>query len=120
MIQAALSDQAVGVETSGERRGSPRFQLVLPLSIRKFPSSGDAPEFFGKTIDISGRAIHFVTDAPLTPGTRLALAIDFPCKKDSSAPAVGHARVCVVRSEKVWHEGKGRLRVAAKIEYYRL
>ncbi len=118
MIQAALRQPMVRTEPREERRASTRFRIVLPASIRNFPLNGDSEEFFGKTMDISGRGIYFVTDAPFEPGTRFALTIAFPRKRASFDPALARARARVVWSEEVWSRGKRKVGVAAEIEHY--
>ena len=118
MIQAAMLESILRAEPREERRGSSRFQIALPVSIRNFPSDGNSQEFFGKTMDISGCGIYFVTDAPLAPGTRLTLTIAFPRKQTSSGSVLACVRVRVVRSEKVWDEGERRVGAAAEIEHY--
>jgi len=118
MIQAALGQPIVRVETRQERRGSPRFQVALPASFHNFPSAGDSPEFQGKVINMSGRGIYFVADTPLTPGSRLVLTISLPGKDASSGSVLARARVRVARSEKVWHEGERKVGVVAEIEHY--
>ncbi len=118
MIQGALSQPTVRAEKREEQRGSLRFQVALTASFRNFPSAGDSPKLQGKVINMSGRGIYFVADTPLTPGTRLVLTMSLPGKDASSGSVLARARVRVVRSEKVWHEGERKVGVVAEIEHY--
>ena len=116
--QEVLGQPIVRVETRGERRGSPRFRVDLPVSFSHFPLAVDSPEFQGKVINMSGRGIYFLADTPLTPGSRLALTILFPGKKASSSSVLARVRVRVVRSEEFWDDGEWRLGVVGEIVHY--
>lgn len=121
MIQATELQQPIAQPvTGGERRGSSRFQIFLPLSIRYFPPKRSSSAFSGETINLSGHGIYLVTDTPFSEGTRLALTITLAGKKAWPAAHIARARVRVVRSESIWHQGARRVGVGVEIEYYRV
>jgi c-di-GMP-binding flagellar brake protein YcgR len=119
MTQVSTLQQPIsGADSNWDRRGSSRFRISLPLTIRYHPARGDSKELSGETINISGRGFYLATDTPLQPGTRLSLTVALPDKKISPAPIVARARVRVVRSEGIWHQGVRKVGVAAAVEYY--
>ncbi len=119
MIQATDLQQPIAQPvTGGERRASSRFQISLPLSIRYCPPKRNSPSFSGETINLSGHGIYFVTNSPFAQGTRLALTITLPGKKAWPAALIARARVRVVQSEAIWHQGARRVGVSTEIEYY--
>ena len=121
MIQATEQQQPILHPVTGEeRRGSLRFQVSLPLSIRFCPPKRSSTSFTGETINLSGHGIYFVTNSPFAEGTRLALTITLPGKKAWPAALIARARVRVVRSEAIWHLGARRVGVGVEIEYYRV
>src|SRR5260370_24730837 len=102
----------------GERRGSWRFEIPLPLSIRYRPPKRNSPSFSGETINLSGHGIYFVTNSPFAQGTRLALTITLPGKKAWPAALIARARVRVIQSEAILHQGARRVGVSTELEYY--
>jgi hypothetical protein len=121
MIQTAdLQQPILQPITDGERRGSSRFQISLPLSLRYCPPKRNSTSFSGETINLSGHGIYLVTDKSFAQGTMLALTITLPGKKAWPAALIARARVRVVRSEAIWHQGAQRVGVGVEIEYYRV
>ena len=121
MIQTTdLQQPSLRPVTDGERRGSSRFEISLPLSIRYRPPKRNSTSFSGETINLSGHGIYLVTDTHFAQGTRLALTITLPGKKPWPAALIARARVRVVRSEAIWHQGARRVGVGVEIEYYRV
>jgi hypothetical protein len=121
MIQATeLQPPIVQPVTEGERRGSSRFEISLPLSIRYCPPKRGSTSFSGETVNLSGHGIYLVTDTQFAPDTRLALMITLPGKKPWPAAFVARARVRVVRCQPIWHRAARRVGVGAEIEYYRV
>jgi hypothetical protein len=121
MIQATELQQPILHPVTGEeRRGSLRFQVSLPLSIRLCPPKRSSTSFTAETINLSGHGIYLVTDTHFAQDTRLALTITLPGKKPWPAALIARARVRVVRSQPIWHRAARRVGVAVEIEYYRV
>jgi hypothetical protein len=98
---------------STERRGSRRFTMSLPLTIRSQGPDG-AVERSAKTRDISFKGLYFLTDAEYEPGTSIEFVLTLPREITQSTDVHIRCFGQVMRVES--HELKSG--VAARIERY--
>lgn len=100
------------MENSVERRGSRRYTMTLPLSIRQLGST--ATEVEGETRDVSFRGLYFTLETGVKAGSQIEFVLTLP-KKITLATDV-HIRCTglVLRVE----PNNGRTGVAAQIERY--
>lgn len=100
------------METAAERRGSRRFTMALPMTLRKAGSKND--ERPAETRDVSFRGLYFMTEDGVEVGSQIEFVLTLP-KQITLATDV-HIRCTglVVRVEPL----EGRSGVAAQIERY--
>jgi hypothetical protein len=107
-------------KTAGDRRGSPRYIMSLPVSFRLYPSDENSIVHSGDLINISWCGAYFFTESWLELGTELALTISFPSKRTPSSPILARAKARVVRSEEAWDEEARKVGAAAVLEPFLL
>jgi hypothetical protein len=100
------------LENSVERRGSRRYTMALPLSIREAGSA--ATEIQGETRDVSFRGLYFTLETGIKEGSQIEFVLTLP-KKITLATDV-HIRCSGIVLRVEPHEG--RTGVAAQIERY--
>ena len=100
-----------------ERRTARRYDLTLPVIIR-VPAEQVADTQKGKTRDISTRGLYFVLDENLEPGSELDITLTLPAEITQGSEVFVRALGKVVRVEKRYEDGSGRMGVAAVIERY--
>jgi hypothetical protein len=96
-----------------DRRGSRRYTMELPLSVKYTGPSG-AIERQGKTRDVSFRGLYFWSDADFEAGTQIEFTLTLPKEvtlaADVNIKCIGH----IVRVE----PREGDRGIAAQIEHY--
>jgi len=100
------------LETGPERRGSRRFTMALPISLRK--SGTKIGELQAETRDVSFRGLYFMTDDGVEVGSQIEFVLTLPKQITLATDVHIHCTGLVVRVEP--HEG--RMGVAAQIERY--
>jgi hypothetical protein len=100
------------LETGVERRGSRRFTMALPMTLRK-PGS-KAGERQAETRDVSFRGLYFTTENGVEVGSQIEFVLTLPKQITLATDVHIHCTAVVVRVEP--HEG--RTGVAAQIERY--
>jgi c-di-GMP-binding flagellar brake protein YcgR len=100
-----------------ERRTARRYDLTLPVIIR-VPAERIEDTQKGRTRDISTRGLYFVLDEDLEPGSELDITLTLPAEITQGSEVFVRALGKVVRVEKRFEDGSGRLGVAAIIERY--
>ena len=100
-----------------ERRTARRYDLTLPVIIR-VPAERAADTQKGKTRDVSTRGLYFVLDEDLEPGSELDITLTLPAEITQGSEVFVRALGKVVRVEKRYQDGSGRMGIAAVIERY--
>lgn len=114
-LVAAADERRMGIMT--ERRTARRYDLTLPVIIR-VPAERAADTQKGKTRDVSTRGLYFVLDEDLEPGSELDITLTLPAEITQGSEVFVRALGKVVRVEKRYQDGSGRMGIAAVIERY--
>ena len=69
-------------DTKIERRGSVRFPLTLDVRYSVLHRNGPVETGSGKLVDVSSSGLRFTGEAPVTPGLKLDVAINWPVLLD--------------------------------------
>ncbi len=80
-----------------ERRRAVRFPADSSVHFRRLGRGKSGETVTGQAIDISSHGIRFLTEEPLTPGTRLLLSVDWPVRLGETCPLQLVTRSRVVR-----------------------
>lgn len=99
--------------TDSERRGTRRYSMVLPLSVR-CSGPGGIVERPGKTRDVSFRGLYFWTDADFAPGAEIEFTLTLPKEVTMAADVNIKCTGRIVRVE----PKDGDHGIAAQIEHY--
>ncbi len=105
-----LQTEASTRQVEPERRGNGRFPIVREVQYRTLSSRAALESGSGTTVNISSAGVLFISEAPLTPGKRLEVAISWPAQLDGKCSLKLVAKGKVVRCD-------GR-HVAVQIEKY--
>jgi hypothetical protein len=101
--------------TESERRGSRRFSMKLPLTVR-LPAGEVVAEESAETRDVSFRGLYFTADAGLEPGTSIEFVLTLP----REITMAGEVRIrCMGEVLRVEPLGERR-GVAARIDRYEI
>lgn len=100
------------MESSAERRGSRRFTMALPVTLRE--AGGRGGELQAETRDVSFRGLYFVAERGLEVGSRIDFVLTLPKTITLATDVHIHCTGSVVRVEP--HDGQTG--VAAQIERY--
>ncbi len=84
---------------SYERRAAERFPMERQVRYKVTGRKGACQEGAGTTINMSSRGVLFTTDAPVPPGRRIEVSINWPAQLNETCALrfVAHGRV--VRSD---------------------
>jgi len=94
-------------------RGTRRFALRLPVSVRFGEEAREAP---ATTRDVSARGVFFVLDAPIAEGSRLEFTLTLPPEVTLTDSIRVRCQGRVVRVEQ--RQPSGKVGIAAVIEHY--
>ena len=82
---------------ASERRAGDRFPIERELTYKVLNIKHGSETGCGKTVNLSSSGVLFATQAPMTPGKRLELAISWPVQLDGKCALKLVARGRVVR-----------------------
>ena len=105
------------MSSMAERRGTRRYDLTLPISIR-FGLERVIARQEGKTRDISTRGLFFVINRDVETGSDLDITLTLPAEIINGTDVLVRAQGKVIRVERRIEEGEPRMGVAAVIERY--
>jgi hypothetical protein len=100
------------LETTAERRGSRRFTMALPITIRE-PGEGN-PDRQGETRDVSFRGLYFLSSTNFEVGSQIEFVLTLP-KEITLATDVQIRCIGLVVRVEPQTEKSG---IAARIEKY--
>lgn len=93
-----VSEEAASLIPPAERRKGDRFPIIRDLCYKVLSRRGAAIPGCGKTINISSTGVLFSAPAPIDPGKRVELSIDWPVQLDGNCGlklvALGHVIRC--------------------------
>jgi hypothetical protein len=99
---------------TSDQRGTRRFALRLPVSVR-FGEEGGG-EAVAHTRDVSARGVFFLLDSPLAEGSRLEFTLTLPPEVTLTDSIRVRCQGRVVRVDP--KQPNGKVGIAAVIEHY--
>jgi len=96
-----------------DQRGTRRFALRLPVSVRFGEEGGEA---VAHTRDVSARGVFFLLDAPLAENSRLEFTLTLPPEVTLTDSIRVRCQGRVVRVDA--RQPNGKVGIAAVIEHY--
>jgi PilZ domain-containing protein len=96
-----------------DRRGSRRYSMELPLTVKHAGTNGTI-ERQGKTRDVSFKGLYFWSDAELTAGSEIEFTLTLPKEVTQAADVKIKCTGHIVRVE----PSNGNRGIAAQIEHY--
>jgi hypothetical protein len=102
-----------------ERRTAPRYDLLLPVSVR-VPDEKESASWTGRTRDISVQGVYFTTDHEPNTGAELDLTMTLPTEVTGRSEVFIRAIGKVLRVEKRFGNGDQSVGVAVAFEVHEI